>query len=377
MLTPDYHSTKLGSKDFVFQVNKWPFSITCNPALPTITECFIDLALVKDMRISMKKVECRNISYAGYATKLVGSISQSVQVVRDGVANGTMHLKAKVIRNLTNLYGVDCIASKKLYKQLADAASSAVDVSLSSEASEAANDVPTDDSADDVTYDVCDSPETFRRKRKNRFRVMNLPLPSSAESSPERNHTRKTSTSPTAQVQSSPSYLNSASQGPPAPEGGSGTPSHLTPAEALKTYLNPPVSPTKPIPPPKPKSQAPLQLQNLIFCGLKPPCPCVDKCRPPQLQILPPHYPVYLPTDQLPCGQDCGSHHAHGDNLHPPDSRLCPCDPPRLDPGSAFHCQVVSYDEPPLPPDFQPCGLHCAYEDCGCLRQYDGRDWMS
>ena len=103
MLTPDHHTTKLGSKDFVFQVNKWPFSITCNPALPTITECFIDLALVKDMRISLKKVECRNISYGGLQTKLVGSISQTVQVVYDGVASGTMNLMAKVLRNLSNL----------------------------------------------------------------------------------------------------------------------------------------------------------------------------------------------------------------------------------------------------------------------------------
>ena len=69
MRTPDCHTTKLGSKDFVFQVNKWPFAITCNPLLPTITESFIDLALVKDLKINMKKVECRSISYGGFPTK--------------------------------------------------------------------------------------------------------------------------------------------------------------------------------------------------------------------------------------------------------------------------------------------------------------------
>ena len=74
MVSPDYHTTKLALKDFVFQVNKWPFSITWDPALPTITECFIDLALVKDIKVSIKKVDCRNISFAGYATKVVGSI---------------------------------------------------------------------------------------------------------------------------------------------------------------------------------------------------------------------------------------------------------------------------------------------------------------
>ena len=65
MLTPDHHTSKLGVMDFVFQVNKWPFSITCNPMLPTITESLIDLSLVKDMKIPMKKVECRSYSYAG------------------------------------------------------------------------------------------------------------------------------------------------------------------------------------------------------------------------------------------------------------------------------------------------------------------------
>ena len=34
------------------------------------------------------------------------------------VLPGTMHLKAKVIRNLSTCYGVDCIAGQKLYKLL-------------------------------------------------------------------------------------------------------------------------------------------------------------------------------------------------------------------------------------------------------------------
>ena len=81
MKTPDHHTSKLGSKDFVFQANKWPFSITCNPLLATITESLIDLSLIKDMKVAMKKVECRTISYGGLQTKVVGSISQTVQIV--------------------------------------------------------------------------------------------------------------------------------------------------------------------------------------------------------------------------------------------------------------------------------------------------------
>ena len=88
MKIPDHQTTKLVSKDFVFQVKKWPFDITCNPLLPTITESFIDLALVKDMKIAMKKLECRTISYGGLTTKVVGLISQTVQVVYNGVSSG-------------------------------------------------------------------------------------------------------------------------------------------------------------------------------------------------------------------------------------------------------------------------------------------------
>ena len=149
MLVPDHQTSKLGSKDFVFQVNKWPFSITCNPLLPSITESYIDLALVKDMKIPIKKVECRSISYGGLQTKLVGSISQTVQVVYDGVPSGTMHLKAKVIRHLSNLYGIDCIAGKKLYNTLASSqpTSEAADNSVAN--SDVTNAVPSDEESFD------------------------------------------------------------------------------------------------------------------------------------------------------------------------------------------------------------------------------------
>eukprot|EP00091_Calanus_sinicus_P014847 TRINITY_DN32548_c0_g1_i1.p1 TRINITY_DN32548_c0_g1~~TRINITY_DN32548_c0_g1_i1.p1 ORF type:complete len:107 (-),score=34.54 TRINITY_DN32548_c0_g1_i1:151-426(-) len=70
-----------------------------------------------------------------------------------------MHLKAKVIRNLTNLYGVDCIASQKLYKILtrenADASDNLNDTVATSEppsehADECEANVSHDTSADEL-----------------------------------------------------------------------------------------------------------------------------------------------------------------------------------------------------------------------------------
>ena len=377
MKTPDHHTSKLGSKDFVFQVNKWPFSITCNPLLPTITETFIDLALVKDMKITMKKVDCRNISYGGLSTKLVGSISQTVQVVHNGVPNGTMHLKAKVIRNLTNLYGIDCVAGQKLYKILtcdnaaaSDNFNDSVATSQSSsehaasDADEHENDVNAslDISADDLIFNNDDSPKTRKRKRKDRFMIANISFSSSMISSPPTSPRSSSPAAESSQVQSSHANLTSSSPG------------------------RSPIGQTRQESPP-PQSQNPSQhLTNSILCGDCPPCSCVDALRAQQQQLLPAHYPVYLPVKHQPCGLACATHRAHVDNLHPPDPNICVCNPPRLQLGYApVHLQYLPLlpaqddhdDEPPLPPDFQPCGIYCGYEICQCLRNYEGRDWAS
>jgi len=432
MKIPDHHTTKLGSKDFVFQVNKWPFAITCNPLLPTITESFIDLALVKDMKINVKKLECRTISYGGLTTKVVGSISQTVQVVYNGVSSGTMHLKAKVIRNLTNLYGVDCIASQKLYKLLTGAASdldSSVASLMSSSASIAmeeseedmASNDEVDSSVEELVYNAEDSPRTRKRKRRNRFQVANLSFTGSMLSSPPSPRSSTPTPNP-SQVPNSKTNLTSPSPG------------------------HPPVDQTRQEPPPQPQNPT-LRLSDLILCGHAPPCSCVETLRDQQLQLLPPVYPVYLPVDHQPCSPACVSHHVHGDHLHPPDPAICACDPPRVQPGYVrgrdVHLQYVPFalppedstktetmpdtaiavqsvasskltcldcgehedvcqgncpesqmfqhissvghlhhgggndDAPPLPPDFQPCGIFCGYQICQCLRNYEGRDWAS
>ena len=390
------------------------------------------------MKISVKKLECRTISYGGLTTKVVGSISQTVQVIYNGVSSGTMHLKAKVIRNLTNLYGVDCIAGQKLYKSLTMAAST-LDSSVTSVVSSAAsrrsiedsiddtasNDTTnedTDGSTEELIYDAEDTPRTRKRKRRNRFQVANLSFTGSMFSSPPSSPRSSTPTPEPTQVQHSKTNLTSSSPGNTVP---------------CRTRQEPPPHLQNP----------PLMLVDLILCGHAPPCSCVEALRAQQLQLLPPHYPVYLPVGHQPCGHACASHHVHGDHLHPPDPSLCACDPPRLLPGyvrgrdiplqdvplapppearpktetlsdtttavqsvasSKYTCvdcgeqfstcqgncpesrvfQHISSvgdphhggghdDAPPLPPDFRPCGNYCGYQICQCLRNYEGRDWTS
>ena len=217
------------------------------------------------------------------------------------------------------------------------------------------------DEMDSLVFDADDSPRTRKRKRRNRFTVANLLFTSSLASSTPKSR----SSSPTErpqQVQSSNAYLTSASPG------------HLTPTSGQQRQEPPPQHPQNP----------PLHLTDFILCGHVAPCDCVETLRAQQqLLLLPPHYPVYLPAEHQPCGRVCATHRVHVDNLHPPDPYLCSCNPPRLQPGyGPAHIQYVplhpaQHDEPPLPPDFQPCGNYCGYEICQCLRNYAGRDWAS
>ena len=212
-----------------------------------------------------------------------------------------------------------------------------------------------DSSASDYIFDMADTPQTRRRKRRKRFTVANISFTSSMKSPPPsspRSSTPKLEQSDPVQQRQDP---------PPPPHQKSRNIAQVQNLNPSNTFVCP-------------------EPANLIFCGLKPPCPCLNQLRPAQLRILPPNWPVYLPVGHPPCSQDCGSHYVHQDNLHPPNPNLCPCDPPRL--GSALSCsatyQPQAYSEMlPLPPDFRPCGYYCSYEDCDCLRQYDGRDWAS
>merc|ERR1719483_611015 len=99
-----------------------------------------------------------------------------------------------------------------------------------------------------------------------------------------------------------------------------------------KSYLtpSPPVQSRQDPSPPLHQPTVPIRLHDLIFCGHLQPCACVDTLRTQQIEILPPHYPVYLPIGHHPCNQDCGSLYVHKDNLHPPNPCICSCSPPRL-----------------------------------------------
>ena len=104
--------------DYTFVCHKIPFAITCSSELPHGDNNLIDLDLVNKMRIPLRSIKVTRMSILGHDVRAVGRIKQSVQCVHKGRVQGTVHLEAKVVRDLSSLLNVDCMASSKTYERL-------------------------------------------------------------------------------------------------------------------------------------------------------------------------------------------------------------------------------------------------------------------
>ena len=56
-------------------------------------------------------IKVTRMSLLGHDVRAVGRIKQTIQCVHKGRVQGTIHLKAKVVRDLYSILGVDCAAS--------------------------------------------------------------------------------------------------------------------------------------------------------------------------------------------------------------------------------------------------------------------------
>ena len=367
----DFHAVDHhGTRDFVLQCHKRPFALTVSPFLPKSPENLIDLELVEFLNIPIKKIEARRFSFAGIETRIVGHISQTVQCVLNGKICGTTHLKAAVVRHFTKLYNIDCLAGGKSFNQLVtmdDLANKSVVYTNTAEGA-----VP--DKSDD--------------------QPMSTPARSSAPTTP----TSTPRSRPTGSRTSSPSPSPSS---PPNTDlceswcyqGGkqnrydnrSNRPVdkrwHYDEEEDIWTLpytkLGPVVKPATPD-----HTVAYIQLGNedalTSFCNVVIdgwPMVASPKTTEPTPNIA---ISVQAISSKQLCG-DCGEQFS-----------VCQGNCPRLplwqrsvqyqhissvvDPPAPY---VVGHTGPSLPPDFSPCSNYCAYEDCGCLRQYEGRDWAS
>ena len=107
-----------GGADFTFVCSKIPFAVSCSLDLPHQEHNMIDLDLVNKMKIPLKNIKVSRLSLMGRSIRVVGFVNQTVQCVHQGKISGTINLQAKVVRNLYDMFDVDCIASAKTYKRL-------------------------------------------------------------------------------------------------------------------------------------------------------------------------------------------------------------------------------------------------------------------
>ena len=104
--------------DFTFVCGKIPFAVSCSTDLPHRSCNMMDLDLVNKMKIPLKKIQVTRISIHGHDLRCVGVISQTIQCVADGKISGTIHLYAKVVRDLYDSISADCVASRRTYSRL-------------------------------------------------------------------------------------------------------------------------------------------------------------------------------------------------------------------------------------------------------------------
>ena len=78
----------------------------------------IDLDLINKMGIALSNIKVTRMSLLGHDVRAVGRIKQTIQCVHKGRVQGTIHLQAKVVRDLYSILGVDCVASAKTYFRL-------------------------------------------------------------------------------------------------------------------------------------------------------------------------------------------------------------------------------------------------------------------
>ena len=114
----DHVQVKNGA-DFSFVCSKIPFAVSCLSDLSRQNgNNLIDLDLVNKMKIPLTNIKVTRMMISGQSVRSVGFINQTVQCVRRGKVTGTIHLNARVIRDLYTMFDVDCIASASTYTRL-------------------------------------------------------------------------------------------------------------------------------------------------------------------------------------------------------------------------------------------------------------------
>jgi len=104
--------------DYSFVCKKIPFAISCSSDFVNKGCNLIDLDLVNKMQLKLRDIKVCRMTILGQNMRSVGYVKQSIQCVQAGKIIGTVHLTAKVIRDLYSVFNMDCVASANTYTRL-------------------------------------------------------------------------------------------------------------------------------------------------------------------------------------------------------------------------------------------------------------------
>ena len=146
--------------DFSFVCRKIPFAITCSTDFLGYGSNLIDMDLVNKMQIPIRNIKVKRMQILGQNVRSVGIVKQSIQCVINGKSVGTVHITAKVIRDLFSIFNVDCVASDNTYTKLTGKDPPSNNDDLGEEDDHAVNNIPNlgDDNAD-VEEEMEETPE--------------------------------------------------------------------------------------------------------------------------------------------------------------------------------------------------------------------------
>ena len=340
-------------------------ALTVSPFLPKSPENLIDLELVEFPNIPIKKIEARRFSFAGIETRIVGHISQTVQCVLNGKICGTTHLKAAVVRHFTKLYNIDCLAGGKSFNQVVtmdDLANKSVIYTNTAKGA-----VP--DKSDDQPMSTparSSAPTTPTSTPRSRPTGSRTSSPSPSPSSPpntdlceswcyqggKQNRFDARSRHPVdkrwhynveEEIWTLP-YNKSGPVEKPATPDYTVAYIQLGNEDALTSFCNVVTDGWPMVASPKKTEPTPNNISTSIQAISSSKHPCGD-CGE-QFSV---------------CQSRCQQARRYQDYIH----------------GVGAPPYVVGHTGPVLPPNFTPCGNYCVYEECECLRRYDGRDWAS
>ena len=122
-----------GGQKFNFVCSKRTFSMLVSPYFNKYNENLICEEIALKMGLSIIDRNCETLSIRGMKTEAVGYIKTTVQCLKNGFQNGTIYLKARVVKNFYKLFGSDGLCSEHFRNKLSPSTKAATDDSAKSD----------------------------------------------------------------------------------------------------------------------------------------------------------------------------------------------------------------------------------------------------